>query len=297
MSRVITEVVSDRSFLEAPRWHEGRIWFSDFYTREVVSARADGSGMRIEARVDQQPSGMGWLPDGRLLVVSMRDQRVLRRENDGTLVTHADLSGHAVGHLNDMVVDGAGRAYVGDFGFDMMGGAPFRTARLMRVDPDGSVAVAAEDVWFPNGMVIDEDNTLRVGESFGNGVLAFDIAADGSLTNRRAWATFGERPTGSTLEEFMSQLAIAPDGSCLDAEGAMWIADALGGRAVRVRAGGEIVDEVSPGTNVFACMLGGDDGRTLFLCAAPDFLEANRKDARDGQLLSVRVDVPHAGLP
>src|SRR5690625_4664691 len=138
MNREITTISSDHHFLEGPRWHEGRIWFSDFYDNQVYSAREDGSDRRVEAEVAQQPSGIGWLPDGRMIVVSMRDQGLLRRESDGTLVTHADLSAHAEGHLNDMVVAADGRAYVGDFGFDLMGGASFRPGRLMRADVDGT---------------------------------------------------------------------------------------------------------------------------------------------------------------
>ena len=173
-----TAVASGFKFLEAPRWHEDRIWFSDFYGLQVFSAREDGSDLRTEADVAQQPSGLGWLPDGRLLVVSMRDRRVLRREPDGTLVVHADLSGHATGHANDMVLDGAGRAYVGNFGFDLMSGSPLETASLCRVDPDGTVTEAAADLWFPNGSVITPDGVLIVNETFGNRCTAFDLAAD-----------------------------------------------------------------------------------------------------------------------
>lgn len=290
-------LVEDLSYLECPRWHEGRIWFADFYTYGVYSAAADGSDLRQEVEVPQQPSGLGWLPDGRLLVVSMRDARILRVEPDGSLSVHADLSGHVSGHPNDMVVDASGRAYVGEFGFDLMGGAPLEPARLLRVDPDGTVTVAAEDMLFPNGSVITDDGTLLVCETFGNRVTAFDIAEDGSLTNRRAWAEFGAAPTERDLEPLLGQVVVAPDGCGLDAEGALWIADAVGGRALRVFEGGKIDRTIEPGNGVFACMLGGDDGRTLFLCSAPDFHEEARKAAREGKLLAVDVDVPHAGRP
>ncbi|WP_020417912.1 SMP-30/gluconolactonase/LRE family protein [Amycolatopsis sp. ATCC 39116] len=290
-------VLSGFSYLECPRWHEDRIWFADFYTHLVQSSLEDGSDLRVEAEVPGQPSGLGWLPDGRLLVVSMRDARLLRREPDGTLVTHADLSAHVTGHPNDMVVDAQGRAYVGNFGFDLMNGAPVAPANLLRVDPDGSVTVVAEDLWFPNGSVITDDGVLLVDETFGNRVTAFDIAADGSLTNRRVWAKFGEPLTEREFEKALPQLAVAPDGCCLDAEGALWVADGIGGRLLRVREGGEIADEIRPGTGVFACMLGGADGRTLFACAAPDFNEHARKDAREASLLAFRVEVPHAGRP
>ncbi|PVZ13254.1 SMP-30/gluconolactonase/LRE family protein [Actinomycetospora cinnamomea] len=297
MEREFTPVVEGMSYLECPRWHEGRIWFVDFYTHRVFSAREDGGDLRVEAEVPAQPSGLGWLPDGRLLVVSMRDARLLRREADGQLVTHAELGAHVGGHPNDMVVDDRGRAYVGNFGFDLMGGAPVETAALLRVDPDGTVTRVAEDLWFANGSVITDDGVLLVDETFGNRVSAFDIAPDGALSERRTWASFGDPPTERELEKALGQLAVAPDGCCLDAEGALWIADALGGRLLRIRAGGEVADELPVGTGVFACMLGGDDGRTLFACAAPDFHEEARRQAREAALLAVRVDVPHAGRP
>jgi sugar lactone lactonase YvrE len=297
MSREIATVVSNLSYAECPRWHDDRVWFVDFYTHRVLSAAEDGSDLRTEAEVPEQPSGLGWLPDGRLLVVSMRDARLLRREPDGTLATHADLSAHVTGHPNDMVVDRDGRAFVGNFGFDLMNGAPVAPANLVRVDPDGSVTTAADDMWFANGSVITDDGVLLVAETFGNRVTAFDIASDGSLTNRREWARFGQLPTESDLDKALGQLVVAPDGCCLDAEGALWIADALAGRLIRVREGGEIIDEIPVGSGVYACMLGGADGRTLFACAAPDFNEHARKVAREADLIAVRVDVPHAGRP
>ena len=297
MTREISVVLDGYSYTECPRWHEGRLWFADFYTHQVVSARADGSDVRVEAEVPQQPSGLGWLPDGRLLVVSMRDSKLMRREESGDLVEHADLAPYVTGHPNDMVVDEQGRAYVGNFGFDLMAGAPISSATLVRVDPDGRTTVAAEDLLFPNGSAITPDGTLIVSETFGNRIAAFDITDDGSLTNRRAWATFGPVPETTAVGEALPQLAVAPDGLCLDAEGAVWAADALNGRAVRVRDGGEIVDEVTCDSGVFACMLGGDDGRTLFLSAAPDFDEHARSAAREARVLAVHVDVPHAGRP
>ncbi|GAB2842053.1 SMP-30/gluconolactonase/LRE family protein [Actinoallomurus bryophytorum] len=297
MSREINTAVEGLAYLECPRWHDQRIWFVDFYTYRVYSAAEDGSDLRVEAEVPQQPSGLGWLPDGRLLVVSMRDARVLRREPDGALVTHADLSAHVKGYPNDMVVDARGRAFVGEFGFDLMDGQPLETAVLLRVDPDGTVATVAEDLWFPNGSVITDDGVLLVGETFGNRVTAFDIADDGALVNRRTWAKFGELPTDKNLEGLFAQVVVAPDGCCLDADRALWVADAVGSRVLHVHEGGEISEEVSVGTGVFACMLGGTDNRTLFMCAAPDFQEEARKNAREGMLLTARVDVPHAGRP
>jgi sugar lactone lactonase YvrE len=293
----LSTVLTDLSYLECPRWHEGRIWVSDFYTHQVLSAAEDGSDVRLEAEVPGQPSGLGWLPDGRLLVVSQHDNRILRRETDGSLVTHADLSSDASGELNDMVVDDSGRAFVGNFGFDLMAGADVTPTTLHRVDPDGTVTQVADDLWFPNGSVLTDDGVLLVDETFGNRVTAFDVSADGSLTNRRVWASFGDLPTERNLQAALGQLKVGPDGCGLDAEGALWLADALNGRVLRVREGGEVADEVSVGTGVFACMLGGSDGRTLFMCAAPDFDREARSAAREGQLLSTRVDVPHAGLP
>jgi sugar lactone lactonase YvrE len=294
MTAAPATVASGFHFLEAPRWHEDRVWFSDFYGHQVFSAREDGSGLRPEASVPQQPAGLGWLPDGRLLVVSMLDRAVLRREPDGTLVTHADLGAWATGHANDMVMDALGRAYVGNFGFDLMGGAPLETASLHRVDPDGTVTEVAADLWFPNASVITPDGVLIVNETFGNRCSAFDLAPDGRLVNRRVWAEFAPLPADRALGNVMAATKVAPDGGCLDAEGALWIADAIGGRLLRVREGGEITDELYPGSAVYACALGGADGRTLYACAAPDFDAAARSAAREASLVAFRVQVPGA---
>lgn len=297
MARELTTVVPDLTFAESPRWYDDRVWFVDFYTHRVCSAREDGSDLRVEAEVPQQPSGLGRLPDGRLLVVSMRDARLLRREADGTLVTHADLSAHVGGHVNDIVVDAAGRAYVGNFGFDLMGGAPLAPATLLRVDPDGTVTPVAEDMWFANGSMLTDDGVLLVAETFGNRISAFDVGPDGSLSQRRDWARFGDLPATTDLHEALAALSVAPDGCCLDAEGAVWVADALGNRLLRVREGGAVLEEIPVGTGVYACMLGGADGRTLFACTAPDFAEDARRNAREGALVATRVDVPHGGRP
>jgi sugar lactone lactonase YvrE len=277
-------VVPDLHFAESPRWHEGRLWFSDFFSGQVASVLPSGADLRIEALVPTQPSGLGWLPDGRLLVVSMRDRTILRRETDGKLVVHADLSGHATGHLNDMVVDATGRAYVGNFGFDMAAGGDFAPASVHRVDPDGSVAEVASGLRFPNGSVITAAGVLLVNETFGNRVTAFDLTPTGDLVNRRTWASFGPVPSGRDFAEVLSQVVIAPDGSCLDGDGHLWIADAGGSRLLRLTAAGEVSREVSPGTPVFACAVG--DG-TLFACAAPDFHEQPRKAAREGRIIAI----------
>lgn len=294
MTAKTTTLAEGFHFLEAPRWRDGRLWFSDFYGHQVLSIREDGSDQRVEATVAEQPSGLGWLPDGRLLIVSMRDRKVLRREPDGSLTVHADLGEHATGHTNDMVVDSAGRAYVGNFGFDLMAGDPLQPAALHRVDPDGRVTRVAEDLWFPNGSVITEDNVLLVVETFGNRVTAFDIAGDGELTNRRVWAQFGPLPTERGVAESLAQLRVAGDGACLDAQGGLWVADAIGDRLVRVTEGGKITDEIRPGSPVYACALGGADGATLFACAAPDFDEHARAAAREARLLAIQVAVPRA---
>ncbi|ASW57798.1 SMP-30/gluconolactonase/LRE family protein [Plantactinospora sp. KBS50] len=291
----VTTVADGFTFTEAPRWHDSRLWFADFYSGRVMSVREDGADARVEAVVQRQPSGMGWLPDGRLLVVSMHDRRVLRREPDGTLVTHADLSGHATGHLNDMAVDADGRAYVGDFGFDLMNGAPLEPAAVHRVDPDGAVTEVASGLWFPNAINLGADGLVLVNETFGNRVSAFDRAADGGLSNHRVWAEFGPVPAERSVAGALGQLVAAPDGGCLDAEGGLWVADAIGGRVIRVVEGGRITDEIRPGTNAYACALGGASGRTLFICTAPDFDERARRAARDGRIVAVPVRVPAAG--
>jgi sugar lactone lactonase YvrE len=293
--RQIVTVLDGMAYLESPRWHDDRIWVSDFYTGEVLSARADGSDRRLEAMVASQPSGLGWLPDGRLLIVSMRGVRLLRREPDGSLVTHADLSQWVRAVPNDMVLDELGRAYVGEFGFDLPGGAEIETGSLLRVDPDGTVTRAADGLWFPNGCVITPDRAqLIVAETFGNRISAFALEGDGRLGARRDWACFGPLPASSEVRRTMREAAVVPDGCALDAEGLLWVADATGRRVLRVREGGEIVDTISCGMGVFACELGGSDGRTLFMCAAPDAVEPRRRAAREARLLATEVAVPSA---
>lgn len=284
--RSVTVLSDTGSFYEGPRWHDGRWWVSDFY-RHAVVAVTPGGVQEMVMLVEQQPSGLGWLPDGTLLVVSMKDRRLLRRTSDGEVGEVADLSDLATWHLNDMVVDQRGRAWIGNFGYDMFGGGPPSPASIVRVDPDGTAAVVAEDLKFPNGSVVTPDDaTLIVGESAGLRYTAFTIADDGSLIDRRIWG----QPSGPP---------VAPDGCCLDAEGRIWAADALGNRCVRLAEGGAVLDELRPpdGLNVYACMLGGDDGCTLLMCAAPGFLEHERASANDAALLTARVEVPHAGRP
>ncbi|HEY1596403.1 MAG TPA: SMP-30/gluconolactonase/LRE family protein [Thermoleophilaceae bacterium] len=297
--RSFNTLLGDGAFFESPRWHEGRWWVSDFYRHLVLTVESDGTPGEV-LTVDGQPSGLGWMPDGSLLVVSMRDHRILRWSPDAGVSVHADVSEYCSGYLNDMVVDATGRAYVGNFGFDLMGGADPVPAALIGVDPDGATQVAAEDLLFPNGSVITPDGrTLIVGETAGARYSAFTIQDDGSLTDRRIWAQVAPTPEFTTLAETLGQLQFGPDGCGLDAEGHIWAADEVGARCVRLAPGGDIVDEIAApeGLNFFACMLGGDDGRTLLICAAPDFAEANRRAAREAVLLTTTVDVAHAGLP
>jgi sugar lactone lactonase YvrE len=296
--RTTDTLIEGFSFLESPRWHDGRLWLSDFYTHRVVAVSPDGAVTEM-AEVLHQPSGLGWLPDGRLLIVSMRDRRVLRQEADGEVSLHADLSGLGTGLLNDMVVDAEGRAYVGSFGFDLHGGADVALSQLTFIHPDGSAELVGEPLSFPNGLVITPDgSTLIAAESFGNRLSAMPIGADGTLGPRRTFAELGPFPGAGPADGVMGMLTFGPDGICLDAEGAVWVTDALGHKVVRIADGGEVLEEIDTAPDgVFACMLGGAAGRTLYLCAAPDFFEEPRRNAREAKVLTVEVDVPRAGLP
>jgi len=286
-----TQLLAGLHFGEGPRWHDGRLWFSDFYDHAVKSVDASGL-VRTELELDDQPSGLGWLPDGRLLVVAMHRRQLLRADPDG-IKLHADLAAVAAYHTNDMVVDAQGRAYVGNFGFALDEALAERgvdgvlashpTAKLARVDPDGNVHVAAEDLHFPNGCVITPDGrTLIVAETLGLRLTAFDVAPDGALSNRRVWATVGLR---------------APDGICLDANGHVWIANAIAPECVLVAPGGGIVATVATDQPCFACMLGGDDRRTLFMMTAPSSVAAVVSKQREGRIVAARVDTPGAGRP
>lgn len=286
-----TILTSGLYFGEGPRWHDGRLWFSDFYDHSVKSVDESGA-VRVELEIDDQPSGLGWLPDGRLLVVAMHRRQVLRLDPDGVRL-HADLSDIAAHHTNDMVVDAAGRAFVGNFGFALdehlasrgVAGvlADHPTAKLARVDPDGHVQVAAEDLHFPNGCVITPDGrTLIVAETLAMRLTAFDIAPDGSLSNRRVWASVGQR---------------APDGICLDADGHVWIANAIAPECVLFAQGGEVLATVETAEPCFACMLGGADRRTLFAMTAPSSVAEVVSRARLGHIVTARVATPGAGRP
>lgn len=265
-------LLSGLGFGEGLRWHSNRLFFSDFLFHHVMSLGPDGD-LRTEAELDDQPSGLGWLPDGRLLIVAMHQRSVLRQEADGTLTMHADLSTVATGDANDMVVNTDGTAYVGNFGARREGGGP--EADLALVRPDGTVQNAAKDLLFPNGSVIT-GNTLVVGESIGQRYQAFPIHDDATLGPGRIWATVEGR---------------FPDGCTLDDAGAIWFANAMGRELVRVREGGEIVEVIETPELAFACSLGGNDGRTLYFVTASDHPMGNLGPG-SGKLYSVRVDVP-----
>ncbi|WP_447233488.1 SMP-30/gluconolactonase/LRE family protein [Pseudosulfitobacter sp. RP-4] len=298
MSTEFKSIVEGYTYLEGPRWHDGKLWFVDFYTHGVYCADGNGKAEKV-VHVEQQPSGLGWLPDGRMLVVSMKDRKVLRQEADGSLSVHADLWDKCSGHANDMVVAPSGNAYVGNFGFDLMGGAPHEHASIALVRPDGTSEIVAEGLAFPNGMVVTPgEKTLIVNELFGNKISQFDIHDDGTLGQRRDFASFGDLGDEPDVGKRLERAKIIPDGLALDAEGAVWFADTINQRAVRMAEGGEILQVVDTAPEgIFAVALGGEDGKTLFMCAAPDWDEAARTAAREARMLAVQVAVPHAGTP
>jgi len=270
-------------FPEGPRWHDGSFWFSDMHAKRVVRAGLDGKAQTV-VEVPERPSGLGWLPDGRLLVVSMRDRSLLRLEPGGKLARVADLGGIAAFDTNDMVVDRAGRAYVGNFGFDLIAGESQKTTSLARVDPDGSVHVAATEVMFPNGVVITpDDRTLILGETFAARLTAFDKAPDGTLSRRRVFAQL--------------EGGAVPDGIALDAEGAVWVASPTTGECLRVHEGGRVSRRVRGSELAYACALGGPDRKTLFICTAGTHIPAECIEKRNGKIETVQVDVAGAGWP
>jgi sugar lactone lactonase YvrE len=284
------------AFTECPRWRNGHLYFSDQHGHKVYAVDLNGVVEEL-AHVPKRPSGLGFLPDGRLLIASMCDRKIMRLDQDGSLAVHADLSSAAPGDINDMLVDVDGRAWVGNFGFDLHGGASAVSTILICVEPDGSVCAAGDGLGFPNGMVLTpERRTLIVAETLGNRLSAFDVT-DGKLGARRTWAAFGDSPASTNVGEILAHAKVAPDGICLDAEGAVWVADLTHSRLIRVAEGGRILQEIPTPMPPFACMLGGDDGRTLFACVAPTFHEEEVKARMDSSILMTRVEVPHAGLP
>jgi sugar lactone lactonase YvrE len=274
------------AFGESPRWHEDRLWFSDWGAQEVIAVDLQGRS-EVIARVSfpSIPMCIDWLPDRQgLLIVSSSDGLLLRREPDGRLVTHADLSGVSDRGFNEIVVDGRGNAYVNGAGFDLMAGEPFVPGIVALVTPDGSARQVADGIAFPNGMAVTPDNsTLIVAESYGKRLTAFEIATDGGLSDRRVWADLGDD---------------VPDGICLDAEGAVWYADVPNRRCTRVREGGEVLQRIELDRGCFACMLGGADRRTLFMLATVWRGPARMTDGpRTGQLLTIGAPVAGVGWP
>ncbi|NEA24921.1 SMP-30/gluconolactonase/LRE family protein [Actinomadura bangladeshensis] len=273
-------LLDGRGLVESPRWHGDRLYFSDWSAGEVVAL---AGGAEVVARVKSLPLCTAWLPDGRLVIVSSTDGLLLRRERDGALVVHADLGRAA---WNDVVADGRGNIYVNEVGFDPMSGESSGSGTVWLVAADGSVRQVADGIAFPNGMAVTSDNTtLIVADSYGHGLVAFDIGADGGLSGRRIWADLGE--------------AAAPDGICVDAEDAVWYADVPNRCCVRVAEGGEVLQTVRLDRGGFACALGGPDGRTLFITAAEwrGMTEPDLVTPGSGRILTIEVDVPGAGWP
>jgi sugar lactone lactonase YvrE len=271
-------------FGEQPRWHDGRLWFSDWGKREVIAVDLAGDS-EVILTAPSFPCCVDWLPDGRLLLVAGRDGQLLRREPDGSLVTHGDLTGvsdPAPG--NELVVDGRGNAYVNGPGFDMMAGAEFAPGGIALVTPDGSARPVADGIAFPNGMLVTPDNsTLIVADSYGKCLTAFDITLDGDLVNRRVWADLGDG---------------VPDGICLDAEHAVWYADVPNKRCVRVREGGGVLQTVELDRGCFACALGGANRSTLFMMATEWRGPQNMfQGPPTGKVLSIPAPAPGAGWP
>ena len=287
MTSEVQTLLSGLVFGESPRWGpDGRLWVSDWGAREVVAVDLDGQS-EVAVRLDFpsfQAICIDWLPDGRLLVVSSADGLLLRREPDGSLVTHADLNGVDEPRWNDIVVDGRGNAYVNNIGFDMAAGEDPAPGAIALVTPDGAARRVAGDVAFPNGMAVTPDNsTLIVAESYARKLTAFDIAVDGTLSNQRAWAELDDG---------------VPDGICVDAEGAVWYGDVPNSRCVRVAEGGEVLETIELDAACFACMLGGADGRTLFMVVREWHGPATMADpSRDGRVLTAQAPVAAAGWP
>ena len=272
-------LLAGRGLVESPRWHGDRLFFSDWSAGEVISVDLAGRS-EVIARVKSLPLCTAWLPDGRLVIVSSQAGKLLRLEPDGSVVTHADLGETG---WNDIVVDGRGHAYVNRVGFDMMAGAAFKPGFVALVTLGGSVREVADDFALPNGMAVTPDNsTLIVADSHRHQLVAFDIGADGGLFGRRIWADLGDA---------------APDGICVDAEGAAWYADVPNKRCVRVAEGGAVLATVTLDRGGFACALGGPAGTTLFIVAAQWRGMAELVAPGSGQVLATEVEVPGAGWP
>ena len=275
-------LVNGLCFGEGPRWRNDRLYFSDMHDNTVYAVDTSGNLETIVQLEDDEPSGLGWLPDGRMLIVAMRNRKLLVLDGGG-LTEFADLSGIATYHCNDMVTDLEGRSYVGNFGYDLHNDAEFQKAALILVHPDGTTELAADDLAFPNGTVITPDGkSLIVGESFGARLTAFDINPDGSLANRREWAKMD---------------GAVPDGICLDEAGGIWVASPVSHEALRVIEGGEVTDRVKIENQAYACMLGGPDGRTLFIMTSRASHPDECKTEKSAAVEFVTVKHAGAGLP
>lgn len=288
MDTKTTVLVDTLRFPECPRWHEGELWFSDLFAQRVMRVDLVGRVQTV-VEVPDTPTGLGWTPDGRLLIVSATARRLLRLDDDG-LVEVADLSGLVSYPCNDLVVDTQGRAYVGNIGFDF--GDPHaapQLAPILLVSPQGDVRITADRLDFPNGMVITPDGqTLIVAESHAARLTAFAIESDGSLSHCRVWAQFEDHGA-------FSEGQVTPDGLCLDAEGAIWVASPNTRDVLRVREGAQIANRIPIDTIPLACMLGGPERRTLFV-ATTQSLNPGDTDAK-GRIETISVDAPGAGLP
>ena len=282
MMNEMRTLLTGRGLVESPRWHGDRLYFSDWSAGEVVAVDLAGRS-EVITHVESLPLCTAWLPDGRLVIVSSPDGRLLRREPDGSLVTHADLGRPG---WNDIVVDGRGHAYVNGAGFSPTAGEEFKPGFVFLVPAAGAPArEVADDIAFPNGMAVTSDNsTLIVADSYRHSLVAFGIGADGGLSGRRVWADLGEG---------------TPDGICVDAQNAVWYADVPNRRCVRVAEGGTVLQTIELDRGGFACVLGGPDGTTLFIVAAQwrGMTESEMVSPGSGQVLTTEVAVPGAGWP
>jgi sugar lactone lactonase YvrE len=294
-----TKLLDGGTFFEGPRWHQGRWWVSDFYTGGGRIVAVDPGGAIVRSIPIEQPSGIGWLPDGDLLAVSMSGHRVWRVADGAEPELYADLAGLARGESNDMTVDARGRVWVDSFGYDLYAGESPVGSPIMRVDPDGSVTAVADGLRFPNSIIVPPPgDTLIVAETIASRLTAFDIEADGSLSNRRVYCQIAPSPELGEIDERYSNVEYGPDGCTLDAEGCVWAGNSLGNHIARVSPAGEVletIDAPEAGMSAYAVQLGGEDGRTLLMCVAPDWRLGMGGDEPRASLWTVEVDVPHHG--
>ena len=290
MERKLETLMKGLTFGEGPRWHENKFYFSDFYSHKVYSLDLSGKH-EVIVEIPNQPSGLGWTPDGTMLIVSMKDRKLMSFK-DGQLKERADLTEFSSFHCNDMVVDIDGNAFIGNFGFNTYDGEEIKPTNLILVRPGEEPVLAADNLFFPNGTVITPDNkTLIVGETYAARLTAFDKSEDGSLSNRRIWADLKVNAEEGTVP--------LPDGMCIDEEGAIWVASPSTAEVIRVHEGGMISERIPVQTNAFACMLGGEDRRTLFICTSNGSgidPEAALRE-KSGKIEITQVDVPGCGKP